>query len=139
LLQGFPGEAVRSLEEGFVNGSLDSSDERLNRLLNNAREREQQDRASLASLEAEAAAAATGQASIAVGEAYLSYGNYAKAVELLRAGIAKGGVNNEQGARLHLGVAQHKAGDTAAAVATFGTVTGTDGSGRLARVWRQFI
>lgn len=136
LVQGLPGEAVRVLEEGFANGSIDSADERLNRLLANAKEREANDKAGLAALEAEAAAAATGQASVAAGEAYLAYGDYAKAAQLIQAGIAKGGVTNQSAARLHLGLAQYKSGNAAGADATWGTVNGADGSGRLARVWR---
>ncbi len=87
--------------------------------------------------EAAAAAAVTGQAYVQAGENYYTTGNYAKAVELIQKGIAKGQL--EPGAlayaQLHLGMAQSKAGQKDAARKTWAEVKADNGAGWLARVW----
>jgi tetratricopeptide (TPR) repeat protein len=133
MLNGNPGEAVTVLEEGLASGAI-PSDERMQRLLATAKERAAADQPTLGAQETEARAAATGQPLVAVGEAYLGYGDSAKAAELIQAGIEKGGVTNENMARLHLGIAQKRAGDPAAN-ATFESISGEDGAADLAQAW----
>ena len=62
-------------------------------------------------------------------------GQAAKGVQLMQQGIRKGGLKRVDDAKLHLGIAQLFAGDQAKAQSTFKSVTGSDGTGELARLW----
>ncbi|HVY88703.1 MAG TPA: hypothetical protein VG942_07535 [Hyphomonadaceae bacterium] len=72
-----------------------------------------------------------------LGEAYISYGDYAKAVELIQTALTKGisDPGKADVARLHLGIAQLKAGQKDAAIATFGQVKSDNGTFILAKAW----
>jgi Tfp pilus assembly protein PilF len=56
----------------------------------------------------------------------------------MQQGIAKGGLKRPEDAKLHLAIAQLMAGDNAKAQATLKTVTGTDGTSDLARLWALY-
>ena len=85
--------------------------------------------------DAEAAAARSGDALLAQGLNYVGHGQFDKGLALMEQGLAKGNLKYPEDAKLHLGYAQLKAGRKAAAVKTFKTVSGTDGSADLARLW----
>jgi TolA-binding protein len=68
------------------------------------------------------------------GEAYLTYGNPAKAVELIKAGIAKGPKDAER-AKFRLGVSQVEAKQEAEARKTFASIAATSPYAPLARLW----
>ena len=71
----------------------------------------------------------------AAGLAYFGYGQYDKAADLLAKGVAKGGLSNEAGTRLLLGISQLKAGHKDDAVKTFKTVKGDPALEQLAGLW----
>jgi hypothetical protein len=137
FLKGLPGEAAKVLEDGYKIHQLGVGPkaDRQQRLLDEAHERVAKDKPTLPGLEQEAKASPNGQVSVATGEAYMSYGENAKAAELLAAGLNKKGVTNINAAKLHLGIAQYKAGNADAARKTWATITGKDGSARLAKIW----
>jgi len=86
---------------------------------------------------AEAAAAAkTGAQLVHVGDAAYGMGQYAKAAELYRQGIAKGPADANV-ANLHLGMALARAGDKAGATAAFNAVTGP--RAEIAKYWLLYL
>ena len=80
-------------------------------------------------------AASTGDKNVAIGRAYLGYGQDDKAVDQLSKGLSKGSVKNEADARLTLGIAQLKAGHKDDALKTFKAVKGDPALERLASLW----
>ena len=62
-------------------------------------------RRQLAQLAKEAEKATQGQADVALGQAYLSYGMYDEAIDALQRGIKKGGVTDVDEAQISLGIA----------------------------------
>ncbi len=133
---GSPGEAVSTLSAGFAaNAFSDAEKPRNQHLLDSAKKQAAADQPTLAKTEADGANAATGDKLVAVGIGYYGYGDYAKAVKDLSAGLAKGTSKDSTDARLLLGIAQLKSGDKDAAVQTFGQVKGNPASERLAALW----
>ncbi len=134
---GSPGEAQHVLEKAMSKNVFTDqrSKDRSQRLLDSAKKRATTDQATLAKLEKEADGAATGDKNVAVGRAYLGYGQYDKAVEQLSKGLTKGSVKNEADVRLTLGIAQLKAGHKDDAVKTFKSVKGDPALERLANLW----
>ena len=136
---GSPGDAQHVLEKAQSRNppvfTDQRSKDRAQRLLDSAKKRATADQAGLPKLEKEADTAATGDKNIAVGRAYLGYGQYDKAVDQLTKGLGKGGVKNEPDARLTLGIAQLKAGQKDDAMKTFKAVKGDPALERLANLW----
>lgn len=85
-----------------------------------------------------AIAAKDGNALVALGMNAVVKGQAAKGVQLIQEGIRKGGLSRAGDAKLHLGIAQLAAGDPAKAQAAFKSVTGSDGTGDLARLWMLY-
>src|SRR5690606_5271704 len=87
---GVPGEAEQIVERNIQNGTLKSDDKteqgRYERLLNSAKKQASADRASLAQLAKEAEKSTQGQADVALGHAYLSYGQYDEAIAAIERG-----------------------------------------------------
>jgi hypothetical protein len=137
LDQGLPGEAQAVLEEAFAKKLF--ADQRaidLNtRLLNKAKQSAATDKAGLAAKEAAAKAAPTGDDLVHVGAAYLGYGDNAKAVEALKAGIAKGKLSQPDQAGILLGIANLKANNKAEAEKAFKTVKVDPTMTRIAKLW----
>ncbi len=99
-----PGEAVTVMEKGFGNKVLDNKDkDRHTRLLDNAKSQAQTMKTDLPKLEQEARAAKTGDADVGLGMAYMSYGQYDKAVEALQRGLQKGANKRSDEAQIMLG------------------------------------
>ena len=137
LDQGSPGEAQHILEKGFQKGVFadQRAKDKNQRLLDTAKKAAATDQASLPRIEADADKAPTGDKDVSVGFAYLGYGQYDKAVDLLNKGLTKGGVKSEAEARLLLGIAQLKAGRKDDAVKSFHAVKGDPALERLANLW----
>jgi tetratricopeptide (TPR) repeat protein len=135
--QGSPGEAQHILEKGFSKGVF--SDQRTKdknqRLLDAAKKAAAADQASLPKIESDAKNAPTGDKDVGVGLAYLGYGQYDKASDLLSQGLSKGGVKSDAEAHLLLGIAQLKAGQKDEAVKSFHAVKGDPTLERLANLW----
>ncbi len=137
LDQGSPGEAQSVLEKAQAKNVFTDqrSKDRSQRLLDSAKKRATADQAGLPKLEKEADAAATGDKNLAVGRAYLGYGQYDKAADQLSKGLTKGSVKNEADARLTLGIAQLKGGHKDDAMKSFKAVKGDPALERLANLW----
>ena len=137
LEAGSAGEAQHVLEKGFAKNAFTEQrvKERNQRLLESAKKSAATDQAGLPKLERDAEAASTGQKNYAVGFAYLGYQQPDKAADQLAKGLAKGGVKDEAGARLLLGIAQLKSGHKDDAVKSFKAVKGDPALERLANLW----
>ena len=92
---------------------------------------------SLAPTEKKALAAADGKLAAVTGEAYYGQGNYAKAVELYRAALQKGGVNADE-VNTRLGIALAAQGNKAEAKAAFANVKGAPRAD-LAAFWTAWL
>jgi hypothetical protein len=136
---GYPGEAVTVLQKAFaINVFTDQNDVmRYQHLLTSAMQKAAADEASLPAQEAKAETAATGDQLVAIGTAYLSYGQADKAASVISQGIAKGGLTYPQEANLLLGMAQLKGDNAAAARGTFDKVGESDNGGyaQLGKLW----
>ena len=95
------------------------------------------DKASLPSGEADAAKAATGKVAASVGDAYLSYANYAKAASMFELAKQKGGVDMDE-TNLRLGIAKTLGGDAAGAKAAFEAVQ-TGARKQVADLWLTYL
>ena len=111
---GVPGEAQQTVEKGMSSNVLKVEDKteqgRYDRLLAGAKKQSDLDKASLNQLASEAEKAGSGQASVGLGQAYLSYGDLDKAIAALEKGIAKGSVTDLDEAQISLGIAYLKKG-----------------------------
>jgi hypothetical protein len=130
----FPNEAMDVLQEGANKGLLtltgknDAAD-----VFGIVKGKVAADKASLAAADKSSRAAATGKAALSTADAYVGYGDYAKAIDLYKVAIAKGTGIDLATANIHLGWAQALSGDTAGAKATFAAVTGPKKT--LANFW----
>ena len=139
---GNPGEAQKVLEAGnAANVFTEQRDkDRTARMLASLKDSTAKDLASLPKIEAEAKSAKTGDVDVAVGNAYLSYGQNDKAIAALNQGIAKGGLKNLADAQLTLGIAQVRAGDKAGALKSFRAVKTDDpATTRIAKLWSLYV
>ena len=134
---GVPAEAQSVLQVAFDRKAFTEKRDidRNTRLLNAAKERAAAAKTGLTKQDRDAAAAKTGDASIAVGQAYMSFGDNANAVKAIERGIAKGGLSNAGEAQLVLGIAQLRAGNKAAAGKAFAAVKGDPDLERVAKLW----
>ena len=73
-----------------------------------------------------------------MGYNFVIHGQFERGIALIEAGMAKGGLKAPEEAKLHLGMAYLAAGNRAKGEEVLKTVTGTDGSGDLARYWILF-
>ena len=76
-----------------------------------------------------------GQASVGLGQAYLSYGMYDEAIAALQSGLKKGGVTDTDEAQISLGIAQMKKGQKDQARQTFKAVKADGKWADLAGLW----
>jgi tetratricopeptide (TPR) repeat protein len=135
---GTPGEAQKVLEQGFAANAFTEQrlKDRNQRLLDAAKKASATDQATLARSEVEAKAAKTGDADVALGSAYLSYGQNDKALEALSRGVGKGGLKSPAESQIMLGIAQLRSGNKAEAQKTFKAVKSDDATwARIARLW----
>ncbi len=132
-----PGEAKAVVDRGFASGALGTGPEaprqqRLRALVEKVYATEQP---KLAGREADAQAAHDGNAAVALGEEYASYGQYDKGIALILAGLKKDALRHPDDARLHLGLAYLHAGHKPDAIRVLRTVGGTEGAAEIARLW----
>lgn len=95
------------------------------------------DKATLGAATADATKSATGKIAAATADAYMGYGDNAKAIALYEMALQKGGVDAAE-VNMRLGIAQARAGNTEAAKASFAKVTGGV-RGTLAQHWLQWL
>ncbi|MSO73412.1 MAG: hypothetical protein EXQ84_07405 [Rhodospirillaceae bacterium] len=136
LQEGLPGVAKRVMEKGVGAGVLGqgAQKERESRLLTKANADAAADQSSLAKGEAEAKNQKSGDALVKYGEAYASYGQYDKAIEVIQAGIAKGLQNGDEG-KLRLGIVYIQSGKRAQGLDAFKGITAGSVPAHLAKLW----
>jgi hypothetical protein len=136
IRRGLPQEALNVLEPAIASGELGAAQEDKDNLAT-AKRRVGEDKPNLAKETADIVKEGNASAMAAIGEAHLSYGDNAKAIEVLQAALAKGIANAGEAdlARLHLGIAQYRSGDKAAAQATWATIKANNGAAVFAQNW----
>lgn len=130
--KGLPGETKAVLEEGIAAKTINPNKAGFKELLAGARGKAAEDRASLAASEKKALAGGSGTLALNTGDAYLGYGDYAKAAALYRAALQKGGVDTNL-VNTRLGMALGLAGQKAEAQTALKAVTGA--RAELASYW----
>jgi hypothetical protein len=136
--RGTPCEAQHVLEKGTAeNAFTEQRDkDRNTRLLETAKKACAADKAGIAKFETEAKATAAGEADLRLGQAYLSFDQYDKAVEAIQRGIGKGQLKSPEEAQILLGIAQLKAKKADEAQKSFKAAKGGDAKlTRLANLW----
>jgi tetratricopeptide (TPR) repeat protein len=138
LVSGSPGEAQRGLERGIKDGIVPNASAN-QQLVTQAKNAVASDKKSLPGEAASAAKNPKGEVDVKVGLGFFSTGDYAQAVELVRRGIAKGGVTRVDDANLLLGAALVELGkkDEARAAFEAAKAAAPAGSylGRIADLW----
>lgn len=134
--RGLPWEAKAVIEEGRAAGKIQATSAEINELYRTATLREKAE-GSLAGEEKGAAAAANGTAAKNVGDAYLGSRNFAKAVEMYRLALQKGGVDANL-VNTRLGIALAMQGQKAEAKTAFQSVSGAQ-RGEIARFWATWV
>lgn len=120
--RGLPTEAQSVVKAGLASGKIPASSANAKQILADSAKAIRTE-GSLSSVEAKAIASKDGKLAAQTGDAYLGDGNNAKAIELYTVAMSKGGVNADA-VNLHLGIAQARNGDKAAAVVSFDKVKG---------------
>ena len=133
---GMPEDAVRVLESGLSKGVLAGKDEpRFRRMLVHAQAETGKSSVGVKDLAQQAQRASSGQPDAAIGRIYLSQRMYDQAIAALRKGIQKGGLEHSDQARIDLGVAYLKSGETRQARETFAAVKADSEWRGLAQLW----
>src|ERR1700726_526123 len=133
---GLVGEAKTILDAGYAAGILGTGPDaaRAQRLKDLVVKTLADDQPSLAT-EAPEATARDGDALLAIGAKYVSYGQFDKGIPAMEQAVERGGLKRPDDARLHLGLAYLAAGQKSKAVAMFRTVGGNDGAADLGHLW----
>ncbi|HVF93680.1 MAG TPA: tetratricopeptide repeat protein [Sphingomonas sp.] len=134
--RGLPYEAQAVIKEGRASGKLAATNANDSALLAEST-RAIRDEGSLAGQEKGALASKDGKLASQVGDAYLGQGNYAKAVELYRAALTKGGVDADE-VNTRLGIALARSGDKPGATSAFALVKAEPRAG-LAQLWSPYV
>lgn len=133
---GYPGEAEAVLKEAAQARALIAGGEDYQRINALVAGKVSEDRASLAGMEARARTG-TGSLALKTADAYLGYGEYAKAIPLYRTALTKSGVDLGT-VNTHLGMALALSGDKAGAEAAFRAVTNGPRA-PLAAIWLLWL
>lgn len=135
-LRGYPGEAKAVIDEGIAKGALKTTTPFVKEVLATVNPKIAGDKASLPGLEKEAKAAANGRAALGTADAFLGYGQYAKAAELYKVALQKGNVDAAT-VNTRLGFSLGKSGDKAGGEAALKAVTGAprDQLARYYLIW----
>lgn len=132
-----PGEAKSMIEEGFSTGVVSKTSRAVNEMLTTASGKIASDRASIAVSEKQAnAAGATGKPAAGAGDAYLGYGEDAKAVPYYKMALQKGGVDADQ-VNTRLGIALARSGQKDEARKYFSAVSGARAD--IAKFWLLYV
>lgn len=129
-----PGEVVQVIDKGTAAGVLKGQWVTDARAL--ASTRIAGDKASLGAAAAKAASSSNGLDALSTGDAYLNYGEAAKAEALYKAALTKSGVDKDR-VLTRLGIAQYDQGKYAEAKAAFSQIGGTRAP--MAKLWLALI
>lgn len=136
---GYPSEAKRTLERGLAANVFQGEGlTRAKAELQRASSAADADRKELPGADAALAGAKSGNEMVAMGKLFFSVGEYAKAADAFRKGIAKGGVTDADDANVLLGIAQIRAGQGAEAVQALDKVRDPK-LGEVARLWKLYV
>ena len=130
--RGLPGEAKSAMEDAIAAGDIAKPSPSMTEIKNVATAKSGPDRASLAAAEKQAAVAANGRVAKGTADAYFGYKEYAKAIELYKLALAKGGIEPRL-INMGLGESYALSGDKANAITAFNSVTGE--AADLASFW----
>ena len=134
---GQPGEVKTVIDAGTKAGEIKA--DRFADFYKLATDSIPKDQGGLASSATSAAAAANGRPASRTADAYLGYGNNAKAIELYRLALQKGGADADE-VNTRLGIALARSGDKAGALAAFGAVSSTTPVRRqIADLWTIWL
>lgn len=136
MKSGLIGEAKSVIDSGRAAGVLSSS--QFADSYQTATAGIAKDKGSLPADAAAAAKAANGRSAVATANAYLGYGDYAKAAELYRLALQKGGVDADE-VNSRLGIALARSGDTAGAKAAFAAVKSAGVRKTIAEFWTTWL
>ena len=138
LVAGSPGEAQRALERGMKEGIVPNAGTN-QQTLQEAKTAVASDKKALPADAATADKRPTGEEIVKVGLGFYSVGDYEKAADAVRKGIAKGGVKRADDANLLLGAALTELGRTDEAKAAFEAAAAAAPEGsptaRIAKLW----
>ena len=134
--KGLPAEAEAVLKEGMATGKIPAGNATAKAMLTAAAAKSRQE-GSLAPTEARAKSSGDGKLAALTAEAYYGQGNYAKAAELYRTALQKGGVDAGE-VNTRLGIALAAQGDKAGATAAFDAVKGAPRAD-LAGFWKAWL
>jgi tetratricopeptide (TPR) repeat protein len=134
--KGLPGEAKAVMDEGFASGAIKRSQPSFASLYPVVSGKIAADRASLPAGERSALTGSAARPALVTGDAYLGYGDYAKAAALYRAALGKSGADKDL-LNLRLGIALARAGDKAGAMAALNSVSGARAP--IARLWQAWL
>ena len=132
---GIYGEVKSTIDAGRAKGVLNAS--QAGDIYQAAVGRIPGDKSSLGAAEADAGKAANGKVAAATGDAYLGYGDYAKAAAMFELAKQKGGVDADE-INTRLGIAKTMGGDNAGAKAAFGAVQG-GARKQIADLWLTYL
>ncbi|EQB30303.1 hypothetical protein M529_20765 [Sphingobium ummariense RL-3] len=132
---GIYGEVKSAIDGGRAKGVLNATQG--NDLYQLAIPRIQGDKASLPAAEADAGKAANGKVAAATADAYLGYGDYAKAAAMFELAKQKGGVDADE-VNTRLGIAKALGGDVASAKTAFQSVQG-GARKKIADLWLSYL
>jgi hypothetical protein len=131
-----PNEALEAIAAGRAATLIPAGDATFGEIETTARANLNEDRASLPGGERRAAASPEARLATRIADAYLSYGNHAKAEELYLAALGKTGADTAL-VNTRLGITRYRAGNMAGALEAFGQVQGM--RTMAARLWTALI
>ena len=133
-------EAKQVLDKGYAAGALGTGPEagRHKRLGDLVAKKVAEAQQAAAEEEKQALVAKDGNDLVSIGMNLVYAGQTPKGLQLMQQGIAKGGLKRPEDAKLHFAIAQIIAGEGAKAQATLKTVTGSDGTADMARLWALY-
>lgn len=138
MVAGSPGEAARALERGMKDGVVPNAGTNQQSLAQ-AKAGVASDKKTLPGEAVSAAKNPKGEVDVKVGLGFYSTGDYAQAAELIKRGLAKGGVARPDDANLLLGASLLELGKTEEAKAAFQAAKAAAGPngllGRIADLW----
>ncbi len=136
---GFPSEAKKVLERGLAAGAFQGDAQtRAQSDLQRARSGADADGKELPGADAALAAAKSGNEMVAMGKLFFSVGDYAKAADAFRKGLAKGGLTDTDDANLLLGMALARGGKGTDATAALSAVKDPK-SAEIAGLWKLYV
>ncbi|WP_174284680.1 hypothetical protein [Sphingomonas bacterium] len=133
--RGLPAETLTVLSEGAATGKMPATNS-ASKLLRSTATEALKNQGSLAGLAAKAQASPNGKLAQQTADAYLGADDNAKAADLYRAALQKGGVDADV-VNLRLGIALARSGDKAGAKTAFASVNGAEMG--VAQLWTVYV